>query len=264
MASSAIDIRPPAQGHSGSRRLSIEPLWSIFSETDRPAENTTFLAPPAETVAPKPRSNFWAAAFVVTAHVMALTAAFTYRYHHMNNQDAAKTVILLPNQVDDTPVMVEEESVVFIEQQPDVYVPAPIIEIDRPQPATVAVTTTPPSAAPVIAPAPRVSTATAAPAPRPATLGNNELVASLLKGVPPKYPLESRRHKEEGTVVLHVTVGKDGLVEDIRVQTSSGHNRLDSAALRAVRKWQWQPFLQDGLPAIVHGLIEIPFHLTRT
>ena len=84
----------------------------------------------------------------------------------------------------------------------------------------------------------------------------------MIEAVPPRYPYESRRLKEQGTVVLDVLLGPDGRVERIAVRTSSGHARLDKAALDAVRRWRWSPMLRDGQAVAVRGLVEIPFTLT--
>lgn len=51
--------------------------------------------------------------------------------------------------------------------------------------------------------------------------------------VPPsiKYPVESRAAGEQGTVLLRITVNSEGKPIAVSVITSSGHNRLDRAAI---------------------------------
>lgn len=83
----------------------------------------------------------------------------------------------------------------------------------------------------------------------------------MISGDPPRYPMESRRRKEQGIVELSVVVGIDGRVETISVSRSSGHSRLDDVALRAVRKWRWEPTLRNGVATKVRGIVEIPFVL---
>jgi len=78
----------------------------------------------------------------------------------------------------------------------------------------------------------------------------------------PRYPRESRRRREQGTVLLAVLLSVEGHVIDIRVARSSGHARLDGAARDAVGKWRWSPTLVDGVAAQVSGTVEIPFMLT--
>jgi protein TonB len=84
----------------------------------------------------------------------------------------------------------------------------------------------------------------------------------MIEAVPPKYPYESRRLKEQGTVLLDVQLAANGAVERISVRNSSGFPRLDKAALEAVRRWRWSPTLRGGQPVAVRGVVEIPFALT--
>ena len=123
----------------------------------------------------------------------------------------------------------------------------------RPAPAPAAAT----NAAPVGAPAARP-----APASGPATISSNALDTTLIAGAPPRYPHESRRKREQGTVELLVIVGTDGRVEAISIAHSSGAPRLDQAALKAVSGWRWQPVRRDGQAVKVRGIVEIPFLLT--
>lgn len=118
-------------------------------------------------------------------------------------------------------------------------------------------------AAPVAPPAPVAAAAPVVAAPKapagPAELG--DLSARLLSFSPPSYPLESRRLREEGAVVLGLVLGTDGRVIDIAVTSSSGSPRLDKAALEAVRKWRWAPLMRGGEPVQVRGHLKIPFFL---
>jgi periplasmic protein TonB len=47
----------------------------------------------------------------------------------------------------------------------------------------------------------------------------------------------------------------------VSVARSSGFDRLDKAALDAVRRWRWSPTLRDGAPVSVRGTVDIPFVL---
>ena len=58
----------------------------------------------------------------------------------------------------------------------------------------------------------------------------------------PGYPLESLRAREQGTVVLVIAVDARGQVTAVTVRESSGHRRLDAAAVAAVRQtWYFGP-----------------------
>ena len=70
--------------------------------------------------------------------------------------------------------------------------------------------------------------------------------ANLIHDVPPQYPPEAGRARIEGTVVLMAVIGKDGSVEDVRVE--SGLPILAQAAIDAVRQWRYKPYLLNGEP----------------
>lgn len=66
----------------------------------------------------------------------------------------------------------------------------------------------------------------------------------------PVYPSLSQELGEEGTVRVGIIVGRQGLAESVKVQTSSGHRRLDSAAARAARENRFAPGTINGKPAV--------------
>lgn len=98
-------------------------------------------------------------------------------------------------------------------------------------------------------------------APSPAVESAGDLSSTMISATPPRYPHESRRRREQGTVVLTVLLSVDGTVADVSVSQSSGFERLDNAALAAVRRWRWSPTQRNGTPVMVRGLVEIPFVL---
>jgi protein TonB len=57
----------------------------------------------------------------------------------------------------------------------------------------------------------------------------------------PEYPSASHRRREEGTVLLKVAVGADGLPTAVSLERSCGHRLLDDAALETVRRWTFAP-----------------------
>lgn len=133
-----------------------------------------------------------------------------------------------------------------------IVAPPPPITLAVPAPAVA----TAPAPAPVVVPAP--APAAAAPVPAPASLSSapkRDLTANLIEATPPRYPIDSRRAREQGTVLLNVTVGSDGRVVEISVARSSGYDRLDRAALSAVKHWRW------AASEVIKGVIPIPFVL---
>lgn len=63
----------------------------------------------------------------------------------------------------------------------------------------------------------------------------------------PTYPPHSRRLGETGKVLLRVELSETGKVALATVERSSGHSRLDEAALAAVRTWRCTPATRNGL-----------------
>ena len=57
----------------------------------------------------------------------------------------------------------------------------------------------------------------------------------------PLYPREARKKGFQGEVVLKVEVLSNGLVGQVAVKNSSGHEILDRSALSAVKQWKFFP-----------------------
>ena len=85
--------------------------------------------------------------------------------------------------------------------------------------------------------------------------------ANLINDVKPQYPPEAGRARLEGAVVLMAVIGKDGSVQDVRVE--SGLPLLAQAAIDAVKQWRYRPYLWNGEPVEVDSRITINFTLSR-
>ncbi len=85
--------------------------------------------------------------------------------------------------------------------------------------------------------------------------------ANLVHDVTPTYPPEAGRARIEGSVVLLAVIGKDGSVQDVRVE--SGLPILAQAAVDAVKQWRYRPYLLNGEPVEVDSRITINFTLSR-
>jgi protein TonB len=79
----------------------------------------------------------------------------------------------------------------------------------------------------------------------------------------PMYPPEAIRYRQEGTVMLLVLVGRDGLPKDIRVSQSSGFRLLDKEAIRTVSHWTFRPKTVDGVPVDGYAKIPLNFQLNH-
>ena len=110
----------------------------------------------------------------------------------------------------------------------------------------------PPEPAPVVAAAPAVPTA-------PMVLPRFD--ADYLRNPPPVYPALSRRYNEQGKVLLRVVVNPDGTPQSVELRTSSGAQRLDEAALDAVRRWRFVPARLGNTPVTATVIVPIVFSL---
>lgn len=80
---------------------------------------------------------------------------------------------------------------------------------------------------------------------------------ALTRPVRPEYPLLARQMKVQGAVVLQVLIGKDGVIQGLRVQ--SGPAILADAAREAVRQWRFKPYVQDGQPVETQASVMVKF-----
>lgn len=87
----------------------------------------------------------------------------------------------------------------------------------------------------------------APPAPPQVVTLSGELSVSCAERSPPVYPAYSMRLNEQGRLVLRVELGVDGHVSNVSYKTRSGFNRLDEAAVAAVKTWRCKPAMRGGV-----------------
>lgn len=121
--------------------------------------------------------------------------------------------------------------------------PPPVLAAASEAPSAADFAVPPPPPAPP-APAPVQAAPPSPPAPPPVTAARFD--ADYLDNPKPVYPAASRRLGEEGTVLLAVRVGAAGAALAVELRQSSGHPRLDGAALDAVRRWRFVPARRGG------------------
>jgi TonB family protein len=83
------------------------------------------------------------------------------------------------------------------------------------------------------------------------------MAALLLREVSPHYPENAKAARITGTVVLHITIGKDGRVTN--AQAISGPNELRKTSIDAVLQWEYRPFLIAGEPTEVETSLPVIF-----
>lgn len=145
--------------------------------------------------------------------------------------------------------------------------PPTVIKRDLPQPLPLPSTslplqiplpTVPPAAAESVEPRPLEKAPAAAAAPEPKPPG----ISHVVPGAPtykvnPQYPPGARSARVQGSVVMDAVIGTDGTIQQLRV--ISGNPLLVNAAMEAVKKWRYQPFLLDGKPVEGETTITVNF-----
>jgi protein TonB len=134
-----------------------------------------------------------------------------------------------------------------------VEVPPPDINIAMPEvgPSTTAITAR-------VAEAPKAAPPKAAVASTPVSTGKG------FPNVDDYYPDASRRLGEEGLSIVDICVGPDGkLTEAPKVGKTSGHDRLDQAAVKVaqVGSGRFKPATEDGKPVTKCTQLPIRFKL---
>jgi protein TonB len=75
------------------------------------------------------------------------------------------------------------------------------------------------------------------------------------------YPLQSKRLRESGQVTLRVLIESNGRPSRIEVHATSGYQRLDDAAVAAMRTARFKPYMENGQPLAVWVQTPIRFDL---
>jgi TonB family protein len=80
------------------------------------------------------------------------------------------------------------------------------------------------------------------------------------RSVRPGYPLLARQMKVQGSVILQALIGRDGLIQDLRVL--SGPPILASAAQEAVKQWHFKPHYQGSDAVETQAKITVNFTIS--
>jgi hypothetical protein len=99
-----------------------------------------------------------------------------------------------------------------------------------------------------------------APAPRRITVGAAVTAGNILTKVQPVYPLGAKTLRVQGVVVIQAAIGKDGHILP-NLRAISGPPELRDAAVDAVRRWVYKPYLLNGEPVEVGTEIHVSFSL---
>ncbi len=82
------------------------------------------------------------------------------------------------------------------------------------------------------------------------------------KHVQPVYPEKARKAKKEGVVFLDLLINEKGKVIECRVVKSAPYG-LTKSAVKAAKKWRFEPAMRDGMPVSVWYQITVNFQLDQ-
>ena len=95
----------------------------------------------------------------------------------------------------------------------------------------------------------------------PLTVPAGVMAGNVLKKVAPKYPVEAKQERIQGTIVLNAVINKEGAIEELTV--ASGPKELQQSSLDAVRQWTYKPYLLNGNPVEVTTTINVIYSLAK-
>jgi protein TonB len=100
--------------------------------------------------------------------------------------------------------------------------------------------------------------------PPPPSVARQPRVSRIMEGnliyrVQPDYPSLARLARIQGAVVLRAVISKQGTIENL--QAISGPPMLMKAAVDAVQRWRYRPYLLNGEPVEVDTEITVNFVL---
>lgn len=218
----------------------------------------------------KPRLSFTAIAAIVAAHAIVIAYLVTTSEARRHAKAPTALVVELVKPVEPPkppppPPPPKPRQLPVKQYAPiPVIAPPPVIVPDLPRVQDLPTITLPPAppepSPPQLAPAP-VAAVAAAPAPAPLVPPRYD--AAYLDNPPPVYPALARRQHEEGRVLLRVRVTADGRAGSVDIATSSGSERLDRAALEAVRRWRFVPAKRGDEAVAAYVNVPIVFSLDR-
>ncbi len=152
------------------------------------------------------------------------------------------------------PEVVQPLEATFIEASKPEHIEKPVLakpQLDQPPP-DITIPDTPPEVDVPVETAPPDATPTEA---------ISDANLQVTRRVEPAYPSASRRAGEQGTAVFSVLVDPSGHPQTIKVQNSSGYDRLDQAAMEAIRHWIFNPAVRDSQKVAAWTSVRVKFQL---
>lgn len=91
---------------------------------------------------------------------------------------------------------------------------------------------------------------------KPAKTGGAVVPPKLITGADVKLPRSARRQKLNGAVEIYLWVEQDGSPSHVKVVKSLRPD-LDELAAEAVRKYRFEPAMQNGKPVVVELYVNV-------
>ena len=94
------------------------------------------------------------------------------------------------------------------------------------------------------------------------TMGNQQ--ALPLYRVDPRYPSKALKRRVEGYVIMRFTIDATGRPKDIEVIEAEPQSMVEREAIRALKKWKYQPKVEDGVSIEQYGqTAKVEFKLAK-
>lgn len=87
-------------------------------------------------------------------------------------------------------------------------------------------------------------------------------IPQAIRSIPPEYPYVAKRNRVEGKVVVRMLVTSKGLPENLSIHSATPEGVFDKAALRAAKRWRFQPGKYKGQAVDTWVLLPFVFELT--
>ncbi len=94
---------------------------------------------------------------------------------------------------------------------------------------------------------------------KPTRVSGGVIAGFLINKVTPVYPKMAILTRQQGQVLLHAIIGRNGTIQNL--QAISGPPLLIPAALDAVQRWRYRPYLLNNEPVEVETQITVNFTL---
>lgn len=201
-----------------------------------------------------PADRLWKAAVVGILHaafIAVLLAATPAR--HFVHESAALMVAIIEQKAPKPAAIPSDTRLPVLQSIATTAPPPPLIEIAPTTPAQIGVATEPPKPLPA---ASQLSVEVAMPIAEPPRFD-----ADYLDNPNPVYPKLSKRLNEAGKVILSVYVEADGSPSRVELQTSSRFERLDQAAIDAVKRWRFVAARRGNVSIAAWVIVPIHFSL---